>query len=381
MGLAERRTLIQQIEVARESRVITYITGDRQPITAQVADDALRPLYEQLREIGHVPRIDLFIYSRGGAIDVPWRVVNAMRRYSDEWNVLVPYRANSAATLIALGADFIVLGPQAELGPIDPQLNVARPGSATQEPVSVEDVMAYVRFVQKVAGLSEQSALTASLAKLTDRLDAVVLGNVYRTHSHIRDVARRILLSRKSPPNEETLAAIVKTLAEEVYAHGHAIGIKDAHDIGLPVKAADAALDGLMWSLLGEYETHMKLREPLDAATVVAADDFYSEDAALAMVESRTAAWSFAGRLEVRAKRQMPQSLTVNVALNLQLPPNIDVATIPQDAQQLLQQLMQQAQQSLVQQAQHAVQQALKNQAPLVGAEVAFREGRWRLES
>ncbi|MDO8502506.1 MAG: hypothetical protein Q7S20_11755 [Gemmatimonadaceae bacterium] len=381
MGQAERRELIQQIETTRESRVITYITGDRSPVTAQVSDDALRPLYEQLREMGHVPRIDLFIYSRGGAIDVPWRVVNAIRRYSDEWNVLVPYRANSAATLIALGADSIVLGPQGELGPIDPQLNVVRPGSDVQEAVSVEDVMAYVKFVQERAGLSEQTALTASLAKLTDRLDAVVLGNVYRTHTHIRDVARRILQSRKAPPSEEALTTIVQTLAEKVYAHGHAIGMKDAQDIGLPVKAADATLDTLMWRLLGEYETHMKLREPLDPAAVVAATDFYSEDATIGMVESRAATWSFAGKIEVRAKRQMPQALTVNVALNLQLPPTIDVAKIPQSAQQLLQELMQQAQQSLVQQAQHAVQQALKNQAPLVGAEYSFREGRWRLES
>lgn len=142
-----------------------------------------------------------------------------------------------------------------------------------------------------------------------------------------------------------------------------------------------AALDQVMWRLLGEYETHMKLREPLDPAAVVSAEDFYSEDATIGMVESRTATWAFAGRIEVRAKRQMPQTLTVNVTLNLQLPPNIDVAKIPQSAQQHLQQLMQQAQQSLVQQAQHAVQQALKDQAPLVGTEVSFREGRWRLES
>jgi hypothetical protein len=29
--------------------------------------------------------LDLFIYSRGGAIDVPWRIVTALRQTSDEW--------------------------------------------------------------------------------------------------------------------------------------------------------------------------------------------------------------------------------------------------------------------------------------------------------
>src|SRR5438067_6643833 len=121
-----RKGLIEQIEQARGSRVLVYVTGDRPPATAQIGDDAVRPLYAHLREMGHVEKLDLFIYSRGGAIDVPWRVVTALRQTSDTWNILIPFRANSAATLLALGADQIVLGKQGELGPIDPQLTIQK---------------------------------------------------------------------------------------------------------------------------------------------------------------------------------------------------------------------------------------------------------------
>jgi hypothetical protein len=48
--------------------------------------------------MGHVARLDVFIYSRGGAIDVPWRIATALRTAADEWNILIPFRANSAAT-------------------------------------------------------------------------------------------------------------------------------------------------------------------------------------------------------------------------------------------------------------------------------------------
>jgi ClpP class serine protease len=148
MPRQERKALIQQIEDARESRVLTYVTSDRTPAGAQIGDDAVRPMYAHLREMGHSKKLDLLIYSRGGAIDVPWRIVTALRQTSDHWNILIPFRANSAATLIALGADQIVLGPQGELGPIDPQLTIQRmvplPGGGqmpVQEQMSVEDIM------------------------------------------------------------------------------------------------------------------------------------------------------------------------------------------------------------------------------------------------
>src|SRR6266511_4405787 len=147
MSREDRKSLIEQIEQLRGSRVLTYVTGDRAPAAAQIGDDAVRPMYSHLREIGQVDKLDLLIYSRGGAIDVPWRIVTALRQTSDEWSILVPFRANSAATLIALGADSIVLGRQGELGPIDPIMTIQRmapqPGGGevpVQEQMSVEDI-------------------------------------------------------------------------------------------------------------------------------------------------------------------------------------------------------------------------------------------------
>ena len=60
-----RKALIHQIEEERGSRVLAYVTGDRAPATAQIGDDAVRPMYAHLREMGHVRKLDLFIYSRG----------------------------------------------------------------------------------------------------------------------------------------------------------------------------------------------------------------------------------------------------------------------------------------------------------------------------
>src|SRR5574341_1291479 len=104
-----RKELIKEIQSKRDSNVIVYFTGDRHPIGARIAEDAVRPLYDHLISIGNNKKIDLFIYSRGGDVSVPWRIVSMFREFCDEFSILVPYKAHSAATLLSLGADNIVM--------------------------------------------------------------------------------------------------------------------------------------------------------------------------------------------------------------------------------------------------------------------------------
>lgn len=380
MAREERKNLIQEIENNRNSRVLCYITGDRNPTPAQIGDDAIRPIYDQLRSIGKVNKLDLFIYSRGGAIDVPWRIVSALRNYSKEWNILIPFRANSAATLLALGADNIILGSLGELGPIDPIMNIRKvvPGSGgsstiIQEVLNVEDIMAYIRFVKEKGGLSDQSVLSNSLIKLTDRIDAISLGSAFRTHSHIRDVAKRILLSRSKPASEQILDTIIETLAEKVYAHGHAIGFKSAKEIGLPVHEATDELNTKMWELLNDYEDELKIRDPLDPAVAIENTDIYNENLCIAIVESNDFIYRCKGKVEVRTKRQMPQSINVPINISFQLPPGINIDQLPAQQQQILQQLVQNAQQSIL----NSARQAIKDQAPIIGIDISIKGVKW----
>jgi hypothetical protein len=385
VGSKERLSIIKRIESLRESRVLTYVTSDRQGASAQIGEDAIRPMYDHLRKMTHCKRLDLYIYSRGGAIDMPWRIVTALRATADEWNILVPFRANSAATLIALGADHIFLGRQGELGPIDPilgiQRNVPAPGGGmaqVQENISVEDVMAYIKFIGERAGLSDQDALALGLTKLAERIDALTLGNAYRTHLHIRDVARRILLSRTPPANEQALKTIIETLAERVYAHGHAIGFEEARSIGLPVEAAPTELDAAMWDLLNDYDAELKLRAPIDPFAVTIAQDVHTERATLAAIESDWASSTFEADIRVQARRQMPPNLSVTLNLSIQVPAN---PAGPAPNPQALQQMLQQLQGAVLPEAQRAVQEALGKQAPVAGIELRTIGGDWHVQA
>jgi hypothetical protein len=377
----QRHELIRAIEAERGSRVITYFLSDRREgVQAQVAEDAVRPIYDHLRAVGPAKKIDLFIYSVGGLTDVPWRIVTTIREFAGNFAVLVPYKALSAATMIALGADEIVMGRKGELGPIDPLLSVQRGGEGgtiVQEQVAIEDIMSYVRFVREKVGLSDQSALAGPMSALAEKLGPHVLGQVNRAHSHIRSVARKLLTARskQAPPDEQRIQVIVEALAEKTYQHGHAIGRLEAQEIGLRVVRARDQQETLMWQLYEAYEELCALRRPIDPRTFIpASQDEHVEPVTMGCIESSAMSHHFTADLKGRVRRQMPPQLTLSLNFSLQLPPGAQAQQLGANAQQIIQQMLQQVQL----QAQALIQQELRNQMPVVGLELWTQNGAWQ---
>lgn len=266
------KELIEKIEQIRNSKVIVYFTGDRHPFGARIAEDAVRPLYDHLLNLEfdknfdkNKKRIDFFLYSRAGDVSVPWRIVSMIREFCDEFNVLIPYRVQSAATLLSMGADNIIMGKKAELGPIDPTLVKATIGETAVPPqeIAVEDVNSFLSFVKERANINDQDAVANILSSLINQIGPLTLGSVNRQHHHIKLVARKLLTSRREKLDEKKISTIIETLTEKIYSHGHAIGRREAKDIGLPVEYPDDDLENLMWNLYLKYENFLKLREPV----------------------------------------------------------------------------------------------------------------------
>ena len=67
--------------------------------------------------------IDVLLHSPGGRPDATERIVGLLRGKFKEVNFLIPHSAYSAATMLALSGNHIILHPSATLGPIDPQIN------------------------------------------------------------------------------------------------------------------------------------------------------------------------------------------------------------------------------------------------------------------
>ncbi|MRS13256.1 MAG: hypothetical protein EG823_09375 [Actinobacteria bacterium] len=68
------------------------------------------------------PEMDLVIFSNGGNINAAYQILELCHVHSQKVNACVPLYAKSAATLLCLGADTIVLEEISELGPLDTQV-------------------------------------------------------------------------------------------------------------------------------------------------------------------------------------------------------------------------------------------------------------------
>lgn len=265
-----RIDIMRQLESLESARLISYVLADRlQGPQASIAMDALGLFYRHLETIRKVKKIAMVLYSIGGDTMVPWRLVNLIREYCDEFIVLVPYKAHSSATLICLGADEIVMGKMGELSPIDPsvanafnppqpaQPNVPPEAQLGRIPISVEDVAAYLRLAVERAGLNTPEAKLGAFQQLTNVVHPLALGNVERSHTLIRALAKKLLslhMDVKSKDLQEKVDTIVDTLTEKLYSHQHLIPRREAKDIiGLKIRYASDELENMMMKLFEEY--------------------------------------------------------------------------------------------------------------------------------
>jgi len=264
MARSERKQLLGELEELRNSRLlIAYVTSTRTNFEMQIADDVL-PLFHEHLEAGVEKAkkgVDLFIHSNGGSGTVPWRLVSLIREYTNDFAVLVPHRAFSAATLIALGADQIIMHRMGCLGPIDPsvanQFNPANPQNpGLPIPISVEDVTAYIRLVKDEIGITHEDELVKAF---------VALGNVQRSHNQSRLMARKLLRTHMQAKQEHEIDIIIDTLKSNLFFHGHPINRKEAkQDLNLKAKGAGADLERAMWQLYCQYDEALKLKEPFN---------------------------------------------------------------------------------------------------------------------
>ncbi|MCX8095151.1 MAG: hypothetical protein N3D74_03050 [Caldisericia bacterium] len=243
----DRKSLIREIEKIRNSKLLVYFLGPN----SNIAQDAVEVLYNHLRVLGKVDNLDLFLHTFGGILEIPPKIVSIMREFSKHFSVLIPYRAHSAGTLIAIGADEIIMGKMSELTPVDPQtrspLNPKDPkGEITF--VAVQDLISFFKFVDKV-GIEKKEEIFKSLL---ENLHPLVIGTVNRSWSLIKHIMNRLL--SHSNYNDKEKEEIIELLSGGLPSHNYLITRKEAKEI-LKDKVifASEELETLMWDLYVQY--------------------------------------------------------------------------------------------------------------------------------
>lgn len=233
----ERLSLYKDIEAFTESKVICYVTGDRQNMEVQIGHDVLDHFVEHLDKIGKSQKITLILYSRGGNTLTGWSLVNLIRQFCKEFDVIIPSKAHSTATLIALGANSIMMTKQATLGPIDPSVNgplnpqMPGPNQMARIPISVESINGYFEYAKEL-GVNNRDGVTQILLDLASRIHPVVLGNVYRSRSQIQMLGKRLLSNHIE--DEDKIEKILSFLCSESGSHDYSVYRDEAkNELGL----------------------------------------------------------------------------------------------------------------------------------------------------
>jgi len=78
--------------------------------------------------------LDLILHSPGGSAEAAESIVEYLRQRFDHIRVFIPLAAMSAATMVALSGDEIVMGQHSQLGPIDPQVIISTPEGPRSAP-------------------------------------------------------------------------------------------------------------------------------------------------------------------------------------------------------------------------------------------------------
>ena len=298
MAKADRLRIIREIEQKRGSRVICYLTGDRPGFETQIGMDVFLYFYECLQLFGKVQAIDLFIYSQGGMTMAAWGLVTLLREYCSKLGVLIPYRAHSSATLIALGADEIVMTSLGQLSPVDPSVTTpynptapaGLPNQVNYLPVSVEDVTAFLELAKDEVGIRGSNNLTKVFEQLSDHVKPLALGNVYRAHEQIRMLTKKLLsLHMKGWNESRKKKKIIKILTRDLYSHDYLIRRTEAKDtIGLKIQTDEKSKDieKLISELFREYESAMQLSVPYNPTVALGANQQATIDFERAYIET-----------------------------------------------------------------------------------------------
>lgn len=275
MGYLERKKLYRSVIKIRKRPLITYVTSIRPNLSGQMAGDAISPIIEQINKVPKsCKEIDFLIISNGGDPITSLRIIGLLRERFEKITVLLPYVAYSAATILSLGADEIIMHPFSNLGPVDPQLTVQRQNIRGQQEnlqFSSEDLRNFIDFIKTDVGISDQQHLISAITPLITDVGSLPIGSAKRSQQLSLSLSEKMLSTHI--PDENKAKAISKALNTSYYHHGYAVSRHEAKDMGLNVIYPEQKIEDLLWRIWIDFSLDMECDNSFDVIREIMDDD------------------------------------------------------------------------------------------------------------
>ena len=235
--------LFQEIQAKIDGTLVAYWTSS----SGEVCQNDVQALYELLQALGPQEKLYLFIKSGGGDGTAAVRIVHLLHRYANRIVAVLPLQCASAATMIALGAHEIQMGPLSYLTAIDTSLTHAlSPVNAFNARVSVS-----LDELDRVVRMWTDSPTSASqenpFGALYPHVHPLVIGAVDRSRSLAVRLCTEIL--RFHTDNEGQAEKIAEQLNSSYPSHSYPILPREARRLGLAVQDLPPPLNDLLLGL------------------------------------------------------------------------------------------------------------------------------------
>jgi hypothetical protein len=238
------QSVLRRIQGKVDGVLLTYWTST----SGSVCDNDVLALQDLLQAIGPQKRLTLLVKSDGGSGMAALRMVHLLRQFADRVTVLAPLNCASAATMLALGADRIGMGPLSYLTAVDTSLeHELSPVDHTNQLVAVsnDEVERVIRLWKESAG--RERGTVNPYQELYKYLHPLVIGALDRASSLSLMLCREILgYHMKDKAKAERIS---RQLNSSYPAHQYPITSREARRLGLSVFDLDPALDTLLQEL------------------------------------------------------------------------------------------------------------------------------------
>jgi hypothetical protein len=192
--------------------------------------------------------VGLFLKSDGGNPEAALRLVHLLRQKFGRIILLAPFECASAATMVALGANEIHMGPTSYLTAVDSSLkHDLSPVDHHNYLVSVsqDEVMRILRLWR------EQKTNTNPYPEIYKYLHPLVIGALDRSSSLSMRICQELLSYHVG--NKAKAARISKALNYDYPSHSYPITAREASRLGLNIQELNPSTDGLLRELNHVY--------------------------------------------------------------------------------------------------------------------------------
>lgn len=206
----------------------------------------------------------LFLATYGGDPDAGFRIARALRHHYKHLTLVVPTYCKSAGTLLAIGADQLVISDKGELGPLDMQLKKPDELFDMSSGLDITQAMAYLRtqsaeilkstLIELKVELEVTTKTAAEIAtKLAQGLVSPIYAQIdpYKIGESQRAISIAFSYGKRLDEKVKNLKgdSALKSLVLDYPSHGFVIDRKEATSLFKNVRAPNATEQTVVESL------------------------------------------------------------------------------------------------------------------------------------